>query len=444
MNQFDGNKTSETPGPRDATSPGEKGQWQLLGEHWHIVAAATAGWALDSFDFAMLLFLLPHLGGVFHAGLPAMTLIITATGLAKIVGTIGWGYAADRYGRKIVFMAAVLWFSCAAGLSGLAWSYASFMVLRILFGIGFGGEWTVSVSLLMETVPERVRPHASGIMVAGYEIGYMLAAGAFHLLFPIFGWRWMFVLGAVPALLTVFIRRNIAESPAWLEDQKSRPCRRARDAFEFNPAVLQAWLFSGAINFLLWSVQVLYPTFLITVHHFDANRIYPFLIAYSVGSISGKPLCGYATSVFGERRTVLFFLCAVIPLTALYTLVSDVWLLGLGACLMGLFASGLFGVLPLYQARRFSTKGRATGVGISYAMTAASSIAPYGIARSAPLIGLPTAIAVFIIGSAALLILISLWNTTRWMPDGGASAAPRRNASDRVRGARVRAQTHSA
>ena len=388
----------------------------LLRSHWRIIFAAMAGWALDSFDFATLLFLIPHLGAVFHVGLPAMTLVVTATGFAKIVGTIGWGLAADRFGRKLVFMVAVLWFSCAAGLSGLAWSYGSFMALRILFGMGFGGEWTASVSLLMETVPAEIRPHASGIMVAGYEIGYLLAALAFHFIFPALGWRWMFFLGTLPALLTLFIRRSVNESPAWMREQKSPAGRRGRGTFVFNPAVLQAWLFSAAINFMLWAVQVLYPTFLMTVVHLRSTELLPFMVVYSIGSLTGKPLSGYVTSLMGERRTIVMFLCIVIPATSLYTLVSSHVLLGVGAFAMGLFASGLFGMLPLYQSRRFPVKGRATGIGISYAMTAASVVAPYAMALMAPSIGLKLAIAAFIAGSACVLIAISLFDTTRWIP----------------------------
>lgn len=130
---------------------------EALREHWRIIFAATAGWALDAFVFTILLFLIPHLGKVFDADLPAMAFVVTATGFAKVAGTIGWGFAANRSVRKVVFMAAVLWFSCAAGLSGLAWSCASFMAMRVLFGIGFGGEWTASVALLMEAVPAKVR-----------------------------------------------------------------------------------------------------------------------------------------------------------------------------------------------------------------------------------------------------------------------------------------------
>jgi MFS transporter, SHS family, lactate transporter len=407
---------------RAMAAPPEASSFALLREHWRIIFAATAGWALDAFDFTVLLFLIPHLGKVFSVGLPAMALVVTATGFAKIAGTVGWGLAADRFGRKLVFMVAVLWFSCAAGLSGLAWSYGSFMAMRILFGMGFGGEWTASVSLLMETVPAKGRPLASGIMVAGYEFGYMLAALAFHFVFPVAGWRWMFFLGVLPALLTLFMRRNVAESPDWQREQANRQeahaPRRARDQFVFNPAVLQAWLFSAAINFMLWAVQVLYPTFLLTVQHLDSSQIFPFVTAYSIGSVIGKPLSGYSAGRFGERSTIVAFLCVVIPSTALYTLVSSHTLLGVGAFCMGMFANGLFGILPLYQARRFPVEGRATGIGISYAMTSLSVVAPYVIALVTPSLGLKLGMASFIAGGALLMIAISVFDTSRWMPQG--------------------------
>lgn len=389
----------------------------LLKTHWQIIFAATAGWALDAFDFTIVLFLIPHLGKIFNVGLPAMAFIVTATGFAKIIGTIGWGVAADRFGRKLAFMAAVLWFSCASGLSGLAWSYASFMALRILFGLGFGGEWTASVSLLMETVPEKIRPLASGIMVAGYEFGYMLAALAFHFLFPVLGWRWMFFLGVAPALLTLFLRRNVKESDDWVHQRQQKREGRKFKSFVFNPAVVQSWAFSAGINFMLWAVQVLYPTFLLTTQHLDSGSIFPFVVAYSVGSVIGKPLSGYAATRFGERLTITVFMLIVIPSTVLYTLVSNHFQLGAGAFLMGMFANGLFGILPLYQARRFPVEARATGIGISYAMTSVSVIAPYVIALVTPSLGLRFAMASFIAAGACLLIAISVFDTSRWMPD---------------------------
>lgn len=402
----------------------------LLRTHWHIIFASTAGWALDAFDFTIVLFLIPHLGKVFDVGLPAMAFIVTATGFAKIVGTIGWGLAADRFGRKLAFTAAVLWFSFASGLSGLAWSYASFMALRILFGLGFGGEWTASVSLLMETVPEKIRPLASGIMVAGYEFGYMLAALAFHFLFPAFGWRWMFFIGVAPALLTLFLRRNVKESDDWVRQRQHKKEGRQFKPFVFNPAVVQAWAFSAGINFMLWAVQVLYPTFLLTTQHLDSGSIFPFVVAYSVGSVIGKPLSGYAASRFGERLTITVFMLIVIPSTALYTLVSNHLQLGVGAFLMGMFANGLFGILPLYQARRFPVEARATGIGISYAMTSVSVAAPYVIALVTPSLGLRFAMASFIAAGALLIIVISVFDASRWMPDDAVSAETRYDLGD--------------
>ena len=393
----------------------EISQFKAVRQNWRIIFAAMAGWALDAFDFTILLFLIPHLGkDIFKVGLPAMAFIVTATGFAKVAGLIGCGFASDRFGRKAVFMVAIIWFSIASGLSGLAWSYASFMTLRILFGIGFGGEWSASVALLMESVPAKIRPVASGIMTAGYEVGYMLAALSFTFLLPVLGWRWMFFLGVIPALLTLFVRRNIKESPYWAEQKAAD--RSTRGKFAVNPTVVQAWAFSAAINFMLWAVQVLYPTFLLTVLHLTSAQIFPFVIAFSVGSVIGKPLSGYVESRIGERWTIFLFLLVVFPSTLLYTMVESHFLLGIGALLMGLFANGLFGILPLYQSRRFPVAARATGVGVSHAMSAISVVAPYAIALVTPSLGLKLSMASFIAGGALLLLVIGLIDTSRWMP----------------------------
>src|SRR5579883_3436197 len=258
-----------------------------LAKHWPIVTAAMAGWALDAFDFTLLLFLIPHLKGVFAVGLPEMAFVVTATGLAKVVGTIGWGLAADRCGRKLPFMLSILWFSAFCGLSGLAWSYASFLAFRILFGLGFGGEWSTSAALLMETVPAELRGVASGLMMLGYEIGYLAAALAFRVVFPLFGWRWLLALGILPALLTLLVQTAVEESPVWLA---GRERKRPRAALPLTPAVIQAWALMAFLNFMSWAIFALYPTFLITVRHLSPAGVFPYIAAYSVASIVGKPL----------------------------------------------------------------------------------------------------------------------------------------------------------
>jgi SHS family lactate transporter-like MFS transporter len=384
-----------------------------LRANWRIIVAAMAGWGLDAFDFTMLLFLIPHLRTIFDATLPEMAFVITATGLAKVVGTIAWGAAADRFGRKLPFMVAVLWFSFFCGLSGLAWSYASFLMFRILFGIGFGGEWSASASLLMESLPERIRGVAAGIMMAGYEVGFLLAAFCFRTIFPWAGWRWMFFLGVAPALLAIFIRSGVKESPVWLEGRRSA---RKAEKLKITPAVVQGWGFMAFVNFMLWAIFSLYPTFLISVRHLDPSGVFPYIAIYSVASIVGKPLAGHLVERFGERRTMVPYLLLTIPSTLLYTLIDDPIALALGAVLMGLVANSVFGIVPMYLARRFPPARRGIGVGIGYAMTSLSVGAPYIVAVFTPIWGLPASMAFFIAAGALVSAVIASCNTERWIP----------------------------
>ena len=389
-----------------------------LRRNWRILVAAMAGWGLDAFDFTLLLLLIPHLKEVFNVTLPEMAFVVTATGLAKVVGTVGWGWAADRFGRKLPFMIAVLWFSFFCGMSGLAWGYASFLAFRILFGMGFGGEWSSSAALLMESLPPSARPLASGIMMAGYELGYLLAAFCFQVVFPLAGWRWMFFLGVLPAVLTIFIRVSIKESPVWLA---GRHQTEAPEKLRVTPAVVQGWAFMAFINFMIWSIFALYPTFLITVRHLDPAGVFPYIATYSIASIVGKPLAGQLVEKFGERRTLVCYLLLTIPSTLLYVLVDSSIALAAGAVLMGLVANAIFGITPMYLSRRFPPARRGIGVGVGYAMTSLSVGAPYAIALVTPTWGLATSMAVFIAGSAVISAMIAAFNTERWMPERDAA-----------------------
>jgi MFS transporter, SHS family, lactate transporter len=397
---------------------------KALRAQWRLVVAAMAGWALDAFDFTMLLFLLPHLGKVFGATLPEMAFVLTATGLAKVIGTIAWGAAADRFGRKLPFMVAVLWFSLFCGLSGLAWSYLSFLVLRALFGLGFGGEWSASASLLMESLPERARGVAAGIMMAGYELGYLLGALCYSLIFPWAGWRWMFFLGVAPALLAIFIRSGVKESPLWLEARQSQ---QVPERLRITPAVVQGWAFMAFVNFMLWAVFSLYPTFLVTVRRLDPSGVFPYVAIYSVASIFGKPLAGLLVERFGERRTLVPYLLLTIPSTLLYTLIDNAAALAIGAVLMGLVANSVFGIVPMYLARRFPPARRGIGVGIGYAMTSLSVAAPFIVALVTPVWGLSMSMAFFIAVAALGSAVIAALNTEKWIPADARQAIPLEN-----------------
>jgi MFS transporter, SHS family, lactate transporter len=384
---------------------------ELFRHHWRILLASTAGWALDAFDFTMLLFLIPHLKDLFQVTLPEMAFVVTATGLAKVVGTVGWGWAADRFGRKLPFMVAILWFSFFCGLSGLAWSYLSFLVFRILFGMGFGGEWSASAALLMETVPQKSRSLAAGVMMAGYEFGFFLAALCFYQLFPVLGWRWMFVLGIAPAVLALFVRAGVEESPDW----SAARARAAPRKLKITPAVVQGWAFMGAVNFMLWAIFSLYPTFLITARGLSPAGVFPYIAIYSAASIVGKPLAGRFVERFGERSVLVTYLILTIPSTLLYTLIDARWAMALGAVLMGLVANSVFGVVPAYLARRFPADNRGLGVGIGYAMTSLSVGAPFVIAVFTATWGLPVAMTGFIILGAVVSAVIAAFPTERWL-----------------------------
>ena len=181
----------------------------------HAVLAGFLGWTLDAFDFFVIVFLYDTLSHQFGVSKKAIVFTTTATLALRPVGALLFGLLADRYGRRVPLMANVIYFSIIELACGFAPSYKVFLILRALFGIGMGGEWGVGASLAMEAAPTRWRGILSGILQSGYSIGYLLAAMAARFVLPVWGWRPMFWLGALPALLALYIRTKVPESAAW-------------------------------------------------------------------------------------------------------------------------------------------------------------------------------------------------------------------------------------
>src|SRR5271155_2361241 len=177
--------------------------------------AGFLGWTLDAFDFFILTYVLSQVAADFHKSVAEMALTLTASLMMRPVGAILFGLMADRYGRRLPLMLDVLFYSVVEVLSGFAPNYTTFLVLRLLYGIGMGGEWGVGASLVMESVPAKWRGTLSGVLQEGYALGNLLAAIAFWTVFPHWGWRPMFFIGGLPALLTLFIRARVKESDAW-------------------------------------------------------------------------------------------------------------------------------------------------------------------------------------------------------------------------------------
>src|SRR5271170_5637056 len=184
-------------------------------EQKHVVAASFLGWMLDAFDFFLLVFVLKDIAQEFNTQITNVTFAIVLTLAMRPIGAYVFGRAADRWGRRPVLMINILLFSFLELASGFAPSLTAFLVLRAIFGIAMGGEWGVGASLTMESIPPHARGFVSGLLQSGYPAGYFVASLVYALLFPVIGWRGMFMVGVLPALLVLYIRRRVPESPSW-------------------------------------------------------------------------------------------------------------------------------------------------------------------------------------------------------------------------------------
>src|SRR6266568_6750219 len=181
------------------------------------VTAGFLGWTLDAFDFFLVVMTLTAIAKDFGKPDAAIALSLTLTLAFRPVGAFIFGLLADRYGRRLPLMLDLIFFSIVEVLSGLAPNYTTFIILRALFGIGMGAEWGVGASLAMEKVPPKFRGVLSGFLQEGYAAGYLLAAIAYALVFPHWGWRPLFFLGGLPALLAFYVRFKVKESEVWQE-----------------------------------------------------------------------------------------------------------------------------------------------------------------------------------------------------------------------------------
>ncbi|MGY5776660.1 MFS transporter [Rhizobium sp. LEGMi135b] len=330
------------------------------------VIAAYLGWTLDAFDFFILVFVLKHIAEEFHTDVPAVAVAIFLTLAMRPLGALIFGLAADRFGRRTTLMVDVLLYSVFEFLTGFSTGLTMFLVLRALFGVAMGGEWGVGASLVMETIPEDSRGLVSGILQAGYPSGYLIASIVFFLLFPIIGWRGMFFVGAVPALLVLYIRRNVEESPAFLQRQ-AKPQRPFLTVLRENiPLFLWAVLLMTAFNFFSHGTQDLYPTFLETQRQYDSYTVGAIAIVYNIGAIVGGLTFGALSQRWGRRRTIVIAALLAIPVAPLWVWGQGPVMLAIGAFLMQLFVQGAWGIVPVHLNELSPDEVRGTFPGFAY------------------------------------------------------------------------------
>src|SRR5437870_9297718 len=270
--------------------------------HRAALLAGFLGWTLDAFDFFLVVVTLTAIAKEFHRTDKEIALSIALTLGFRPVGAFIFGLLADRYGRRLPLMLDLVFYSVIEVLSGLAPNYTTFLILRALFGIGMGGEWGVGASLAMEKVPARWRGVLSGVLQEGYAVGYLLAACCYFFVFPKWGWRPMFFIGGLPALLALFVRFKVKESVVW---QKSRQASWSG----LGIAIVSHWkifLYLTALmtmmNFASHGTQDMYPTFLQIQRGFSPQQVAVIAVLYNIGAIAGGVLVGLYSDRFGRRR----------------------------------------------------------------------------------------------------------------------------------------------
>jgi len=331
--------------------------------------ACFLGWALDALDFFLLTFVLTPVADDFGKTIPKMAFAITLTLMMRPVGAFIFGFLGDKFGRRIPLMADIIFYSLMELLTAFAPNFTIFLALRALYGIGMGGEWGLGASLAMEALPTEARGLFSGILQQGYAFGYLLAAVVYWIVFPIFGWRGLFIAGSLPALLVIFIRARVPESPVW----QRRRVEKERVRFDFSafikhhgPLFFYAVLLMTAFNYMSHGTQDLYPTFLEKQRGFGVSQKSLITIVYAVGAICGGTVIGYLSQRWGRRRSIIVAAACGILLIPAWVFAPGMALLIIGGFLMQFMVQGAWGVVPVHLNELSPAEFRGTFPGLAY------------------------------------------------------------------------------
>ncbi|RQY15386.1 MFS transporter [Burkholderia stagnalis] len=335
-------------------------------EQRNVTIAAYLGWTLDAFDFFLMVFVLKDIAAEFDSSIPAVAFALTLTLAMRPLGALIFGRLADRFGRRPTLMVNIACYSLIELASGFAPSLTALLVLRALFGVAMGGEWGVGSALTMETVPTHARGIVSGLLQAGYPSGYLLASVVFGVLYQYIGWRGMFMIGVLPALLVLYVRAHVPESPAWKQmEQRPRPSLASTLRQNWKLAIYAVVLMT-AFNFFSHGTQDLYPTFLREQHHFDPHTVSWITIVLNIGAIVGGLTCGALSERIGRRRTIFIAALIALPVLPLWAYSSGPLALAAGASLMQISVQGAWGIIPVHLNEISPDDIRATFPGFVY------------------------------------------------------------------------------
>ena len=400
---------------------------EITPRQWKALAAAWLGWMLDGMDIMLYAFALSSIRQEFGLDSAQAGALASVTLVSSAFGGILFGVLADRIGRARALVFSILTYSVFTACMATSRSVTHLVLWRALVGFGLGGEWSAGSVLVSETWPARHRGKAIGFMQSGWAIGYILAALGAALVLPRYGWRMLFLLGILPALWTLWIRRHVPEPEIWTQQHRAPTAARAARPSApvaileiLRPPLLRrtlvATLIGSSVLFAYWGLFTWIPTFLAApVERGGAGlglvRSTGWIVPMQIGAFCGYTLFGFGADRFGRRPMFIGFLVGAAVLVPVYCLFgrSETTLLLLGP-LVGFFGHGYFSVFGSMLAELFPTRIRATAQGLAYnSGRAVSALAPYSIGALADARGLGPALAstsaFFLLGAGLVLLL---------------------------------------
>jgi MFS transporter, SHS family, lactate transporter len=360
----------------DASVTTQKSQ-KITGDQRNSFIAAMLGWTMDAFDYFIVVFVYADIAKTFHISKTEVAFVTTATLLMRPVGALLFGLWADRVGRRLPLMVDVIFYSIVGFLCAFAPNFTVLVILRLLYGIGMGGEWGLGAALAMEKVPAERRGFFSGLLQEGYAFGYLLASIASLVVMNWLGlsWRWLFGLSVIPALVSLIIRYRVQESEVWeaAQDQMKLTNTRIRDVLK-SGAVIRRFFYLVALmtafNWMSHGTQDVYPTFLTSSGNHGAGlssvTVKWIVVLYNVGAIIGGLFFGTLSQRFGRRYTVVFCAVLALPIVPIFAYSRTAAMLCLGSFLMQLFVQGAWGVIPAHLTEMSPDAIRGLYPGVTY------------------------------------------------------------------------------
>ncbi|MFL6764917.1 MAG: MFS transporter [Sphingomicrobium sp.] len=328
--------------------------------------ASYLGWTLDAFDFFLMVFMLSAIAKEFGTDVKAVAEGVFLTLAARPLGAFVFGWLAEHFGRRPVLMADIIFFSVFELASGFAPSLTSLLVLRFLFGVGMGGEWGLGASLVMESIPAKLRGPVSGLLQSGYPSGYFVASLVYFLLFDTIGWRGMFMLGVAPALLVLLIRMHVKESPVFEARRGKAKVNPLAELARHWKIALYLVVLMTAFNFFSHGTQDLYPTFLQKQHHFGTHTTGILAAIMNLGAIVGGIGFGIWSEKLGRKRAIIIASLLALPVIPLFAFSATPLLLALGGFLMQVAVQGAWGIVPVHLNELSPPLARSLFPGFAY------------------------------------------------------------------------------